>query len=102
MSSSEKKYIKSFDALRVVALLGVFLYHLMPNFVPSGYLGVVIFFVLAGFLTMKQVADGGRMVSAHPRAPQAFAPTNMAFAPTKGSHSSPLQSTCSVVAEYSC
>ena len=92
MSSSEKKYIKSFDALRVVALLGVFLYHLMPNYVPSGYLGVVIFFVLAGFLTMKQVADGGRMVSAHPRAPQAFAPTNMAFAPTKGSHSSPVQS----------
>lgn len=64
MSSSEKKYIKSFDALRVIALLGVFLYHLMPNLVPSGYLGVVIFFVLAGFLTMKQVADGGRMISA--------------------------------------
>ena len=103
MSSSEKKYIKSFDALRVVALLGVFLYHLMPNYVPSGYLGVVIFFVLAGFLTMKQVADGGRMISAHPRAPQAFAPTKapqafaptkapQAFAPTKGSHSSPVQS----------
>ena len=75
MGNGNKKYIKSFDALRVIALLGVFLYHLMPNFVPSGYLGVVIFFVLAGFLTMKQVADGGRMVSAHPRAPQAFAPT---------------------------
>ena len=64
MSGAEKKYIKSFDALRVIALLGVFLYHLMPNLVPSGYLGVVIFFVLAGFLTMKQVADGGRMISA--------------------------------------
>lgn len=76
MGNSNKKYIKSFDALRVIALLGVFLYHLMPNFVPSGYLGVVIFFVLAGFLTMKQVADGGRMISA----------------PTKGSHSSPVQS----------
>ena len=76
MSCNEKKYIKSFDALRVVALLGVFLYHLMPNLVPSGYLGVVIFFVLAGFLTMKQAADGRRMVSA----------------PTKGSQSSPVQS----------
>jgi peptidoglycan/LPS O-acetylase OafA/YrhL len=58
MSSSKKKYIKSFDALRVVALLGVFLYHLMPNIVPSGYLGVVIFFVLAGFLTMKNTIYG--------------------------------------------
>ena len=57
MSGENKKYIKSFDALRVVALLGVFLYHLMPNFVPSGYLGVVIFFVLAGFLSMKQIVD---------------------------------------------
>ena len=57
MSNSNKKYIKSFDVLRVIALLGVFLYHLMPNFVPSGYLGVVIFFVLAGFLTMKKIAD---------------------------------------------
>ncbi|MBR0038608.1 MAG: acyltransferase [Lachnospiraceae bacterium] len=64
MLGAEKKYIKSFDALRVIALLGVFLYHLMPNLVPSGYLGVVIFFVLAGFLTMKQVTDGGRMISA--------------------------------------
>lgn len=57
MSSYNKKYIKSFDYLRILALLGVFLYHLMPNFVPSGYLGVVIFFVLAGFLTMKQCMD---------------------------------------------
>lgn len=58
MSSSNKKYIRSFDALRVMALLGVFLYHLMPNYVPSGYLGVVIFFVLAGFLTMRQAMEG--------------------------------------------
>ncbi|MBR1454568.1 MAG: acyltransferase, partial [Lachnospiraceae bacterium] len=57
MNSYNKKYIKSFDYLRILALLGVFLYHLMPNFVPSGYLGVVIFFVLAGFLTMKQCMD---------------------------------------------
>ena len=61
MLGAEKKYIKSFDALRVIALLGVFLYHLMPNLVPSGYLGVVIFFVLAGFLTMKQAAEGGHV-----------------------------------------
>ena len=57
MENNNKKYIKSFDALRVIALLGVFLYHLMPNYVPSGYLGVVIFFVLAGFLTMKPIVE---------------------------------------------
>lgn len=57
MSSGNKKYIKTFDALRIIALLGVFLYHLMPNIVPSGYLGVVIFFVMAGFLSMKKIVD---------------------------------------------
>ena len=52
MGNLSKKYITPFDGLRVIALLSVLFYHIMPNFVPSGYLGVVIFFVLAGFLTM--------------------------------------------------
>lgn len=52
MNYDQKKYIKPFDGLRVIALLSVFFYHLIPNIVPSGYLGVVIFFVLAGFLSM--------------------------------------------------
>ena len=63
MSSANKKYIKTFDALRIIALLGVFLYHLMPNIVPSGYLGVVIFFVMAGFLSMKKIVDREKSVS---------------------------------------
>ena len=75
MSNENKKYIKSFDVLRVIALLGVFLYHLMPNFVPSGYLGVVIFFVLAGFLTMKQAVDGGCMTPASTRDDKMSSPT---------------------------
>lgn len=58
--NSNKRYIKSFDLLRVIALLGVFFYHLMPNYVPSGYLGVVIFFVFAGFLTMKNTIDNAK------------------------------------------
>lgn len=57
------KYIKTFDYIRVVALIGVFLYHLMPIYVPSGYLGVVIFFVLAGFLTMRPILDRDKELS---------------------------------------
>ena len=54
---SEQKYIKTFDVLRVIAVIGVFLYHLMPQNVPSGYLGVVILFVFAGFLSMYQILE---------------------------------------------
>ena len=47
------RYIKFIDGLRVIALFGVFVYHLLGMYVPSGYLGVVIFFTLAGFLSMN-------------------------------------------------
>ncbi|MBQ2204977.1 MAG: acyltransferase [Lachnospiraceae bacterium] len=53
----EKKYISIFDGLRVIALLGVFFYHLMSIYVPSGYLGVVIFFMFAGFLSMQTIVS---------------------------------------------
>ena len=51
-----KNYIHSFDGLRVIALLGVFFYHATPSILPSGYLGVVMFFVFAGFLSMLPLA----------------------------------------------
>lgn len=45
--------ILSLDRLRLMALLGVVFYHLTPAWVPGGYLGVNIFFSLAGFLTIS-------------------------------------------------
>lgn len=48
-------YIHSLDGLRVLALIGVFSFHLFSIFVPSGYFGVAIFFVLAGFLSMYAI-----------------------------------------------
>lgn len=49
-----KKYIGSYDGIRVIALLGVVFYHLFPSIFKSGYLGVVTFFVMAGYLTIYQ------------------------------------------------
>lgn len=46
----ERRYITGFDGLRVMALLGVIFYHLMPFTVPGGYLGVPIFFAVSGYL----------------------------------------------------
>lgn len=49
------KHIKSIDGLRGIAALGVVFFHIMPETVTGGFLGVVTFLVLAGFLTMRKV-----------------------------------------------
>ncbi len=52
--SMSREYIKPFDGLRVLALLAVLFYHLMPSVFKGGYLGVVIFFVMAGYLSFEE------------------------------------------------
>ncbi|WP_077074547.1 acyltransferase family protein [Aedoeadaptatus urinae] len=48
------KEIRSFTGLRALALWGVILYHLYPHKIGGGYLGVVMFFLLSGYLLMSQ------------------------------------------------
>lgn len=42
--------IKGMDGLRGIAIIGITLFHMFPNVFKGGYLGVVLFFVLTGFL----------------------------------------------------
>lgn len=51
----QSQRVHSFDLFRMISLLGVFFYHLDVDNVPFGYLGVVGFFVLAGYLGMRNV-----------------------------------------------
>ncbi len=45
------------DGLRAVAVLGVVLYHLGAPWLPGGFLGVDVFFVLSGFLITTLVVE---------------------------------------------
>ncbi|OLR26301.1 acyltransferase family protein [Bacillus cereus] len=44
------RYMVGFDSLRGLAILGVILYHINFNWMPGGFLGVTVFFVLSGYL----------------------------------------------------
>jgi peptidoglycan/LPS O-acetylase OafA/YrhL len=45
-----KNYRADIQRLRALSVGAVFLFHLAPNFVPNGYLGVDVFFVISGFV----------------------------------------------------
>ncbi|MDM5427252.1 acyltransferase family protein [Bacillus mycoides] len=44
------RYMVGLDSLRGLAILGVILYHINFNWMPGGFLGVTVFFVLSGYL----------------------------------------------------
>lgn len=45
-----RRYITGFDGIRTIAVVGVILYHLFPDSMRGGYLGVSIFFAVSGYL----------------------------------------------------
>lgn len=44
--------ITGLDGLKTLALLGVLIYHTFPKTLPGGFLGVVLFFVISGYLSV--------------------------------------------------
>ncbi|WP_341360355.1 acyltransferase family protein [Georgenia sp. M64] len=57
--------IEGLDGLRALAIAAVLVYHLRPESLPGGYLGVDVFFVVSGFLIttllLRELDDRGRI-----------------------------------------
>ena len=52
------KYNPVIDGLRAVAVLPVVMFHALPGYVPGGFVGVDVFFVISGFLISGLIFDG--------------------------------------------
>jgi peptidoglycan/LPS O-acetylase OafA/YrhL len=58
------KYISSIDGLRALAVFAVMLYHLGVNWIPGGFLGVDLFFVISGYVITRLILDSIQRSSA--------------------------------------
>lgn len=54
------RYRPEIDGLRAVAVLSVIIFHLNNRWLPGGFLGVDIFFVISGFLITNIIRNTER------------------------------------------
>ena len=65
MSRGGSRRIGGLDGLRVIAILGIVLYHANPTWIPGGFFGVTVFFVITGYLftlsVQREIARTGSL-----------------------------------------
>jgi len=59
-TSQRHAYLPYVDGLRAIAVLAVVMYHLNPAWLPGGFAGVDIFFVISGFVVAASVGERER------------------------------------------
>lgn len=58
------RHITSIDGLRAIAVTAVVLYHLGISWIPGGFLGVDLFFVISGYVITRLILDSINQSSA--------------------------------------
>lgn len=53
--ASKKNYIAGIDGLRLLAILAIVIFHANPSWLPGGYSGVTVFFVISGYLLTRSI-----------------------------------------------
>ena len=56
-NQTRSNYIPSIDGLRTLAVAAVLLYHLGVKWIPGGFLGVDLFFVISGYVITRLILD---------------------------------------------
>lgn len=61
-SNTHLIYRPEIDGLRAIAILLVILFHLFPDLMPGGYVGVDVFFVISGYLITSLIIQRHRQI----------------------------------------
>ena len=56
-TKAKSRYRPEIDGLRAFAVIAVIINHFNKDLLPSGYLGVDIFFVISGYVITSSLAD---------------------------------------------
>lgn len=57
--SHTKDFLTDLEGLRAIAVLAVFIFHINENWLPGGFLGVDLFFVISGYVVSKVLLANG-------------------------------------------
>ena len=55
------RYIPAIDGLRAIAVIAVMLYHLGFAWIPGGFLGVDLFFVISGYVITRLLLENNKV-----------------------------------------
>ena len=56
-SAGRSSYLPGLDGLRALAVIAVLIYHARPGWLPGGFLGVEVFFVISGFIITRALVS---------------------------------------------
>ena len=57
---NKKSYIPALDGLRAISIVFVIVFHLNEKYLPGGYIGVDVFFVISGYIITKNILSSSK------------------------------------------